>query len=129
MKSEIVTTILTQHHVSKGLRIFGEKGTNAVLTGLKQLHDKHVMEPLHGNQLTRKEKSAALQYLMFLKQKRSGKIKGRGCADGRKQRLYMDKDEVSSPTISTESLLLTCMIDAMEERDVSTVDIPGAFMR
>ena len=129
MKSEIVTTILTQHHVSKGLRIFGEKGTNAVLTGLKQLHDKHVMEPLHGNQLTRKEKSAALQYLMFLKQKRSGKIKGRGCADGRKQRLYMDKDEVSSPTISTEALLLTCMIDAMKERDVSTVDIPGAFMQ
>ena len=87
------------------------------------------MEPLHGNQLTRKEKSAALQYLMFLKQKRCGKIKGRGCADGRKQRLYMDKDEVSSPTISTEALLLTCMIYAMEERDVSIVDTPGAFMQ
>ena len=41
----------------------------------------------------------------------------------------MDKDDVSSPTVSTEALLLTCVIDAMEERDVATVDIPGAFMQ
>ena len=66
---------------------------------------------------------------MFLKKKRCGKIKGRGCADGRKQRLYMSKDDVSSPTVSTEALLLTCLIDAMEKRDVVTVDIPDAFMQ
>ena len=29
-----------------------------------------------------KENKGALQYLMFLKQKRNGTIKGRGCADG-----------------------------------------------
>ena len=66
---------------------------------------------------------------MFLKQKRCGKIKGRGCADGRKQRLYMNRDQVSAPTVATESLLLTFLIDAMERREVVTVDIPGAFMQ
>jgi hypothetical protein len=35
--------------------------------------------------LTPQQKNAALAYLMFLKRKRCGKIKGRGCADGRKQ--------------------------------------------
>ena len=57
------------------------------------------------------------------------KNKGRGYADRRKQRLYMTKDETSSLTVSTEALLVTCLINATEERDVATVHIPGAFMQ
>ena len=65
---------------------------------------------------------------MFLKQKRCGRIKGRGCADGRKQRLWKSKDETSSPTISVEALFITCLIDAKEGHDIATCDVPGAFM-
>jgi len=32
------------------------------------------------------------------------------------------------PTVSTEVLFLSCVIDAKEGRDVATVDVPGAFM-
>jgi hypothetical protein len=71
----------------------------------------------------------ALQYLMFLKKKRNGIIKGRGCADGRKQRAYTTKEDTSSPTVAIESVMLSCVIDAMERRDIATVDIPGAFMQ
>ena len=35
----------------------------------------------------------------------------------------------SSPTVAIESVMLSCVIDAMEGRDVATVDIPGAFMQ
>ena len=87
------------------------------------------MEAKRADALTREQKRAALRYLMFLKMKRCGRIKGRGCADGRKQRVYKSKEETSSPTISTESLFISCIIDAMEHRDVATVDIPGAFMQ
>ena len=80
-------------------------------------------------ELTRDQRRAALRYLMFLKQKRCGRIKGRGCADGRKQKVYKTKEETSSPTIHIESLFLSCMIDAMEKRNVVTLDIPGAFMQ
>ena len=66
---------------------------------------------------------------MFIKEKRCGTIKGRGCADGRKQRLYKTKEETSSPTVRTKSLLLSCVIDAMEHRKVLTCDVPGAFMQ
>ena len=65
---------------------------------------------------------------MFLKQKRCGKIKGRGCANGRKQRLYKSKEDTTSPTITTEALFLTCLMDAIENRYVVTCDVPGAFM-
>jgi hypothetical protein len=68
---------------------------------------------------------------MFLKKKRNGIIKDRrGCADGRKQRAYTTKEDASLPTVAIESVMLSCVIDAMERRDiVATVDIPGTFMQ
>ena len=66
---------------------------------------------------------------MFLKRKRCGKIKGRGCADGRKQRAYIQKEDAASPTVTTESVFLTAVIDALEGWDVAIVDVPGAFMQ
>jgi len=41
----------------------------------------------------------------------------------------MTKEENSAPTVSIEALLLSCTIDAMEERDIAIVDIPGVFMQ
>ena len=66
---------------------------------------------------------------MFLKQKRTGVIKGRTVAGGNKQRDFISKEEASSPTVATESVLLTCIIDAEEGRDVSVIDIPNAFIQ
>lgn len=37
--------------------------------------------------------------------------------------------EISSPTASLAGIMLTCMIDAYEERDVATVDIPVTFLQ
>jgi hypothetical protein len=79
--------------------------------------------------LTQDHKTKALNYLIFLTEKRSCKIKGCGCADGHKQRLYKTRAETSSPTVTIESLILSCMIDAMENQDVATCDIPAAFMQ
>ena len=33
-----------------------------------------------------------------------------------------------SPTVSTEAVMLTAKIDALEGRDVAVVDIPGAYL-
>ena len=87
------------------------------------------MRPRHARTLSQGEKTSALKCLMFLKGKRCRKVKGRGCTDGRKQRLYKSKEEMSSRTVRLESLFLSCMIDAKENRKVMTCDIPGAFMQ
>ena len=120
--------LFTQYTVQKGLKLFGDAGAAAVSKELQQLHDLGVIKPVAINDLTHDERRGALQYLMFLKQKRCGKIKGRGCADGRKQREYLSKEETSSPTVSTEAVFLSCVIDADEGRDVAIVDVPGAFL-
>ena len=84
-------TMLTQYTLKKGLQVFGAPGVEAVYKELLQLHERKVGEPRDATKLSPTQKKNALGYLMFLKQKRSGQIKGQGCADGRKQRLYTPK--------------------------------------
>jgi hypothetical protein len=103
-------------------------GIMAVETELRQLHDRDVIAPVKCNNLSENDRKNALPYLMFLKQKRTGQIKGRGCTDGRRQRIYSHKEDARSPTVMIESVMLTSVIDAFEERDVATVDIPGSFL-
>jgi hypothetical protein len=46
-----------------------------------------------------------------------------------KQHDYISKEGASSPTFVTESVLLSCIIDAEEERDVAVVDTPNACVQ
>ena len=115
-----------QMSLEKGLKAFGKLGADAVVEELRQLDYMQVIVPKHRDDLSTDDRHQALNYLMYLKQKRCGRIKARGCADGRKQRVYKGKDETSSPTVSTKALFLSCIIDAQEGRQVATVDIPGA---
>ena len=121
-------TEMTQYNIKKGIKMFGDAGIKAVLTELQQLHNRKVLEPKSPSEMSSGDKHAALQYLMFLKKKRNGTIKGCGCAYSRKQRTYMSKEDASSPTVAIESVLLSCAIDEMENRNVATIDIAGAFM-
>eukprot|EP00957_Ditylum_brightwellii_P206963 15350832-Ditylum_brightwellii.AAC.1 len=54
---------------------------------------------------------------------------GQGCAVGRKQCSYIFKDYASAPTVTIESLMLSYLIDAKDDRDVATVDVPCAFIQ
>jgi hypothetical protein len=65
---------------------------------------------------------------MFLKEKRSGEIKGCACTDRRKQRKTVNKEDAASPTVATESVFITTAIEAHEGRHVTIFDIPGAYL-
>ena len=38
------------------------------------------------------------------------------------------KMQPASPTVATDSIMITAAIDAHERRNVTTIDIPGAFL-
>ena len=120
---------LTQFNLKRGLKEFGNEGIVALGKEMAQLHDRKVGKPIDGSKLTREEKQKTLRYLMFLTRKRCGRVKARGCADGRKQRSTTKKEDASAYTVAIESVMISAVIDAMEGRDVATVDIPGAFMQ
>ena len=89
-----------------------------------------VVEPKKPQDLSYEQRKRSMAYLMFLNLKiNEVTIKGRGCADGRKHRYWLSKEDKLSPTVYTEGLMLSFMIDAMEGRQVATVDNPGAFLQ
>ena len=120
--------ILQQYSIGAGLKKFRERGEKGVFKELAQMHNMSVFTPVIHSELTAKDKQKAVSSLMFLKEKRDKTVKGRFCADERKQRGDWSKQDTTSPTMSTESVFLTSVIDAYEGRDVGCYDIPGAFL-
>ena len=117
------------YSLKKGIHEFGIQGRNSVLKEMQQLHDRECFKPIAIETLTQTERKRALESLIFLTEKKDGTIKARHCADGSPQREWMNREDVSSPTVNTESTLLTAVIEAEEERDVATCDIPNAFIQ
>ena len=120
--------ILTQYSLKKGLKKFEGRAEEAVEKELNQFHDLRCFDPVDPSTLTRQDRVEALSSLMFLKEKRTGEIKARGCVNGSKQREYIKKEDATSPTVSLESLFIIASINAFENRKVATFDIPGAFL-
>ena len=104
-----------QMSLKAGLQTFGDDGMKAVEKEMHQRHDHNMMTPVHKQCLTPEQRKEALAYLMFLKRKHCGKIKECRCADGRKQRVYITKEESTAQTVSREGVFLTTVIDAMED--------------
>ena len=66
---------------------------------------------------------------MFIKENRDSTIKG-GTVEGvNKQTYFISKEDSSSPTVSTEAVRLSCIIDAEEKRGVDVIDIPNGFIQ
>ena len=101
-----------QVSVSDGIKCHGNKAVATVLAEFSQLNNRVVFKACNARELTKSEKREALNLITMVKQKRDGKIKGRACADGRKQRRYINKDQVSSPTVQLESLMIILLVDA-----------------
>ena len=125
---DVVTAIMTQLSLKAGLKAWGKPAREAAKNEMKQLHVRNTFKSLHWKQLNATQKKTVLESYMFLKEKKDGKIKGRTVAGGNKQRDFISKEEANFPTVSTEAVLLTCIIDAEEERDVAVIDIPHAFI-
>ena len=116
--------MLTQMNVQEGIKRFGEKGNEALLKELNQLHQWETLLPVSREDMSYDEQKKAL----FLKEKHDSSIKARGCADERSQMDYTTKNETSSLTIYQEAMMLSCAIDPKEGRHVAVTDIPGEFI-
>jgi hypothetical protein len=120
---------MTKLSLKAGLKEWGDEAFMATQSEMKQLHLMNMFKPKHWQELSQFQRHTVLESHMFLKQKWDGKIKGRTVAGDNKQRNYIFKEFASSPTVATESVLMSCIIDTEEERDVAVVDIPNAFVQ
>ena len=128
MQKTIHGWVMTQMSAKAGYRRFGNAARDAMRKEFRQLDDKGVFDPINPSTITKSTRKQALRCINIIKEKRCGKIKGRTCADGRPQRNLYDKTETSSPTASSDAIMLTLIVDAMERRDVATADVAGAYL-
>jgi hypothetical protein len=74
--------MMTQYNLKAGLQKFGKKGASAAMEELMQLHIMDTWRAMDPSKLSREEGMQALSSLLFLKDKRSGKVKGQACLNG-----------------------------------------------
>ena len=127
-ETAVMKYLLTQYNLKAGLKHLGEKGIAAAKGELTQLHVTDTWVTEDPTKLSRSEKVKALSYLMFLKEIRSGKVKGRACVNGAPQRAYISKEDAYSPTVANESVFITSVIAANKKRFVRCYKVPGAFL-
>ncbi len=80
------------------------------------------------SKILREERMKVLSSLLFLKEKRMGKVKGWACINGAPQRACISKEEAASPTVSTKSTFITAAIAASKRRKVGCYNILSAFV-
>jgi hypothetical protein len=107
-------------------------GSNAEIAGINeasQLHWRNKPIPKQYSQLTEDEKTKVLESHIFVVKKHTRETKARLVGGGNKQQDYLTKEDSSSFTVATESVLLTLIVNADEQQDVAIVDIPNAFIQ
>jgi hypothetical protein len=110
-----------------------EKASKAsMMKELRQIVDKDVFEILEKANLSKRQLRKAIRSSMFLTEKftASGefdKLKARLVAggDGQDKSLY---ENLSSPTVAQETIMMVLAIAAIEKRKVATIDITGAYL-
>jgi len=128
--TELAGVSLSQQYLlHKALAKYGDKGKKAAEEELRQLHGRKCFVPVRVSEMTSTERKKAMQSLMYVTEKRDGRMKGRMVYDGSKTRSWIDADDAASPTVSQESIFLTATIDAYEDRDIMTADVPNAFIQ
>jgi hypothetical protein len=95
---------------------------------MKQLHWQNSIKPMHWKSLTADQHKKVLESHIFVERKQDGILKSQQVAGSNKQQGYILKEDASSPTVSAEAVMLMCVVDANENRDVAIVNIPNTFV-
>jgi hypothetical protein len=127
--ADVVGMVMAQVLLKAALKKWGTEAVESVGKEMKQLHWWNSFKPMHWKNPTAEQRKQVLESHIFVERKRDGVLKARTVAGGNKQRGYILKEDASSPTVSNEAVMLTCVIDADENRDVAIVNIPNAFVQ
>jgi hypothetical protein len=118
-----------QMSIQEGMRKYKEEGKESAMKEILNLTGNDCFGEIEYNNLSQEDKDKALPILMFMVLKRNGLLKTRGCANGSVQRLYTNKEDVSSPTPDFYAFKFIAAVIAREGRDVASVDLPGFFLQ
>jgi hypothetical protein len=129
--ADIVGMVMAQVSMKAALKKWGKAAEQAITIEMKQLHWHNSYKLMHWHELTQAQaqKEHILESHIVVEEKQDGKIKARKVVGGNKQQDYITKEDVSSPTVSAEAVVLTCVLNALEDQDIAIIDISNSFVQ
>ena len=87
-------------------------------------------EPMNASKLSYQEKKDVLASMLFITEKSNGDVKASKVEIGSTQCTYDWYNNIngSSPTVNTDSVFLTWVVDAHERRSVALLDVQNVFL-
>ncbi len=113
--ADIVGMVMTQVSMRLALKKWGKATEQVITIETKQLHWHNSYKTMNSHELTKAQKEHILETHIFFGEKQDDKIKARKVVGGNKQQYYIPKEDVSSPIVLAEAVMLTCVIDALED--------------
>ena len=87
-EAEILAQAFVQtYNLTCGIQKFGDKGKQAAIDEMRQLHDRACFRPININDLDERARRAAMESLIFLVEKRDGRVKARTVVMGASREL------------------------------------------
>jgi hypothetical protein len=128
--ADIIGMVMAQVSMKAALKNWGKAAEQATIK-IKQLNWRNLYKykPMHWHELTKVQKDHILKSHIFVEKRQDGKIKARKMVTGNTQQDYITKEDVSSPTVLVEAVMLTCVIDALKDQNIAVINIPNAFVQ
>ena len=101
---------MTHLSLKSGMKQCKVKGRASDKSEMKQLHFRYTSNPKHYKEINEEQKKLFWSPTC-LSNKIDGTIKGRTVAGRDKQKDFISKEYPRSPTVTTEAVLLSCIID------------------
>jgi hypothetical protein len=89
--------MIQTHGLKKGLNLFGKEGKNALQKEMQQHHDMGTYVPVDPSKLLYQQKKEAVESLVNLVRKRTGKVKARQCGRGDMQKMPLITRKMRQP--------------------------------
>jgi len=128
MKQMVFGKVLTQMTAKAGIRLYEQEAVQSLMKEFAQLEDLGVFLAKSSNKLAREQKGEAHRAINLITKKRDGHIKSRTVADGSVQRDLYEKSQTASPTVSTDAILISLLVDAYEQRDAAVAYVVAAYL-
>ena len=118
----------------KGIEKYGQEAEKKLIAEFSQLLEYSVFHGLNASKLTNKQKKGAANMINLIEEKinrghtdDNPVLRARSVFNGRVQRGLYTKEQTTSPTVMLDAFMLTCIVDAIEKRDVAVSDVKGAY--
>jgi hypothetical protein len=93
-----------QYMLQKGLKVFGNKGHEALMKEINQLHKRTCFAPLKVKEMKPSKRKKAQIALMLLTEKRDKSVNGRMVYNWKPTREWLSHEDTASPTAALESI-------------------------